>query len=36
MLIDGQEVPWEEFGHILMTFEGWPFKLEILDPGDES
>ena len=35
LLIDGQEVSWEEFGRMLMSFEGWQFKLEIFDPSDD-
>ena len=35
LVIDGREVTWEEFGRILMTFEGWQFKLEIFDRSEE-
>jgi len=35
LVIDGREVSWEQFGQMLMTFEGWQFKLEIKDPSDE-
>jgi hypothetical protein len=35
LLIDGQEVTWEAFGQMLMSFEGWQFKLEIFDPSDD-
>jgi hypothetical protein len=31
LAIDGQEVSWEEFGHMLMSFEGWQFRLGIHD-----
>ena len=31
LTIDGREITWEELGHMLMTYEGWQFKLEILD-----
>lgn len=34
LVIDGREVSWEEFGRMLTTFEGWQFKLQILDPSD--
>ncbi|WP_342616745.1 hypothetical protein [Rhodoferax sp. GW822-FHT02A01] len=34
LVIDGREVSWEEFGRMLMTFEGFEFKLQIVDPGD--
>jgi hypothetical protein len=35
LVIDGREVTWEEFGRMLMSFEGWQFKLEIRDRSDE-
>ena len=35
VVVDGREISWEEFGHMLMSFEGWQFKLEIRDPSDE-
>ena len=35
LVIDGREITWEHFGHMLMTFEGWQFKLEILDKSEE-
>ena len=33
--IDGREITWQEFGRMLMTFEGWQFKLEIRDKSEE-
>ncbi len=33
VIIDGQEITWEELGRMLMTFEGWQFKLTV---GDKS
>lgn len=33
--VDGREISWDEFGEMLMGFEGWQFKLEIIDPSDE-
>ena len=33
--IDGREITWQEFGCMLMTFEGWQFKLEIRDKSEE-
>lgn len=36
LLIDGREVTWEEFGRMLMTFEGWQFRLEIVDKSQEA
>lgn len=35
LVIDGREVTWEQFGGMLMTFEGWQFKLEIRDLSEE-
>ena len=36
LVIDGREITWDRFGHMLMTFEGWQFKLQILDNSEES
>jgi hypothetical protein len=33
--IDGREVTWQQFGRMLMSFEGWQFKLEIRDKSGE-
>jgi hypothetical protein len=33
--IDGREITWDELGHILMSYEGWHFKLEIRDKSEE-
>lgn len=35
LVIDGREVSWDQFGRMLMTFEGWRIRLEINDPSDE-
>lgn len=35
LVIDGREITWEEFGRLLMSFEGWQFKLEIHDLSEE-
>lgn len=35
LVIDGKAITWDDFGRILMTFEGWQFKLEIYDPSEE-
>ena len=35
LVIDGKELSWEEFGRMLMTYEGFQFKLAILDRSDE-
>ncbi len=36
LVIDGRDVSWTEMGRMLMTFEGWHFKLEVLDATDEE
>ncbi len=35
LIIDGQEVTWQEFGRMLMSFEGWQFQLNIRDKSEE-
>lgn len=35
LVIDGREVTWDQFGRMLMSFEGWRFKLMTEEPGDE-
>jgi hypothetical protein len=35
VVVDGREISWEDFGRMLLTFEGWQFKLEIRDPAEE-
>ena len=35
VVIDGQDVTWEQLGRMLMSFEGWQFKLEIRDLSEE-
>lgn len=35
VVIDGREVSWDTFGEMLMSFEGWQFKLEIIDPSEQ-
>ena len=35
VVVDGQEISWEEFGRMISSYEGWQFKLEILDRSDE-
>jgi hypothetical protein len=34
-VIDGKKIKWDEFGRMLMTYEGFNFKLEIFDKSDE-
>jgi len=36
LVIDGKAVTWDKFGRILMSFEGWQFKIEIYDPSEET
>ena len=36
LVIDGKEVSWEELGRMLMTYEGFQFRLEIFDRSDET
>jgi hypothetical protein len=35
LVIDGREVSWEQFGQMLMSFEGFQFTLEIRDKSEE-
>jgi hypothetical protein len=35
VVVDGQEISWEKFGRMISSFEGWQFKLEILERRDE-
>lgn len=35
MVIDGKEVSWDDFGRLLMSYEGFNFKLEIFDQSRE-
>jgi hypothetical protein len=35
LVIDGQEVSWGEFGRMLMSFEGWQFRVAICDRSEE-
>jgi hypothetical protein len=30
-VIDGQEITWDDFGSMLVAYEGWRFKLVIRD-----
>jgi len=36
VVVDGREISWDQFGRMLMTFEGWQFKLQILDRNEEA
>jgi len=35
LVIDGQEVDWDQFGRMLMSYEGAQFKLTIADKSEE-
>ncbi len=35
LIIDGREIAWDEFGRMLMSFEGWQFKLNVGDKSEE-
>ena len=35
LVIDGQEVSWDELGRMLMSFEGWQFRVAICDRSEE-
>lgn len=35
IVIDGKEISWNEFGQMLMTYEGFNFKLEIFDRSED-
>jgi hypothetical protein len=35
LVIDGREITWDEMGRMLMSFEGWQFKLTVADKSDE-
>ena len=36
LIIDGREITWEDFGHMLMSFEGFHFQLNIRDKSSEE
>ncbi|MCP3980336.1 MAG: hypothetical protein GY716_13615 [bacterium] len=35
VVVDGISLSWDDLGEMLMSFEGWQFRLEIADPADE-
>ena len=35
LVIDGKELSWDEFGRMLMTYEGFHFKIEIFEGSEE-
>ena len=36
VVIDGRRIEWNDFGAMLGAFEGWQFRLELVDPSDEA
>jgi hypothetical protein len=36
LVIDGHEVSWHDFGDMVMTYEGFNFRLELIDRADEA
>lgn len=36
LIIDGKEVTWEDFGRMLMSFEGWQFRMDLIDRSEEA
>jgi len=36
LVIDGHEVSWHDFGDMVMTYEGFSFRLELIDRADEA
>jgi hypothetical protein len=35
-MIDGKRVKWAYFGAMLIAFERWQFRLELIAPNDET
>jgi len=35
LVIDGREIDWDQLGRMLMSDEGWQFKLTLADKSDE-
>ncbi|MGH8327442.1 MAG: DUF7713 domain-containing protein [Steroidobacteraceae bacterium] len=36
LVVDGRDVSWDEFGRMLMSFEGWQFRVAIRDRSEEA
>ena len=36
LVIDGRDVSWDQFGRMLMSFEGWQFRLAIRDRSEDA
>lgn len=35
VVVDGKELSWNDLGRMLMSMEGWQFRLDIADPSEE-
>ncbi|TFE37912.1 hypothetical protein E2553_38390 [Paraburkholderia dipogonis] len=35
VVVDGKEVSWDDLGRMLMSMEGWQFRLDLADPSEE-
>ncbi len=35
LIIDGKEITWDDFGRMILTFEGFQFKMEVYDRSEE-
>ncbi len=35
MVVDGQTLSWEELGRLMLTYEGWQYKLQIIYRSEE-
>jgi hypothetical protein len=35
VVVDGQDMSWNELGRMLMSMEGWQFRLDIADRSEE-
>jgi hypothetical protein len=35
VVVDGKEFSWNDLVRMLMSAEGWQFRLDIADPSDE-
>lgn len=35
MIVDGREISWDAFGRMLMSFEGWQFRMDFCDRSDD-
>jgi len=36
VIIDGKPFTWDEFGRMITSYEGWQFRLKIVDKTDED